>query len=174
MVREKRHLLEKINSLGFTEHLEIYKIIQSMNVVCSENNNGVFFNLTTLSNDTLQQIEDFVNYCHSNKVELDEYDQKLNECKYRNNINIIKNVSYTSSFNEPIDKKERWKELMETVDKTSIVKEFVEKLNNSVDKQHSRKGGTKFLMARKKYAKRYNNECDLKDELEKDPYQSIK
>jgi hypothetical protein len=165
MGREKRQLMDKINNLGPTEHMEIYKILQSMKIGHSENNNGIFFNLTTLPEEVLQDIDDFVNYCYENKVELDEYDQKLNECKYRNNISIIKNVGYSSSINEPIDKKERWKELMDMVDKTNIVKDFVEKLNTNTDKQLVRKGGTKFLMARKKYAKRSNTECDLKDEL---------
>ena len=173
MTRKKRQLMEQINNLGSMEHTEIFKILQSMNITHSENNNGIFFNLTTLSDDVIKHIEEFVNYCYENKVELDEYDQKLNECKYRNNITTISNIAYSSSINEPVDKKERWKELMESVDKTNVVKDFVEKLNTSADKQSVRKSSTKFLMAKKKYTKHTNIECDLNDKLRTEKYISI-
>jgi hypothetical protein len=165
--------MDRIANLGTTEHLEIYKIIQSMSVSYSENNNGIFFNLTTLPEEVIKQIDDFVNYCYENKTELDEYDQKLNECKYRNNINIINNVAYTSSINEPIDKKEKWKELIESIDKTHIVKTFIDKISNNMEKHSSKRGGTKFLIARKKYSKKMGFEIDLNDNLYQETYETI-
>lgn len=170
MTRMKKQLMEKINMLGCTEHNEIYQIIQSDEIKYSENNNGVFFNLTTIPDTTFEKIEKFVDYCHENKVELDEYDKKLSECKFRNSINTFSSNIMQSSINEPIDKKERWRELMDVVDKSEIVKEFVDKLSSNTERHMNKRVGTRFIMARKKYAKRMPVENDFKDELTVEQY----
>jgi hypothetical protein len=172
-MRERKSLMDKISKLGETEHQEIYKILQTNGINYTQNNNGVFFNLTTLSDEVFKEIEKFVFYCHENKVELDEYDQKLNECKYMNNINqIVKNPKnvYFSSINEPITKKERIQELFEEVDKTNIVKDFVEKINTNVEKAILKRSGTKYAMAKKKFLRKLQNDIDIQDELELEDY----
>lgn len=150
--------------------MEIYRIIQSFNTTYSENNNGTFFNLTTLPEEAFEQIDKFVDFCFENKTELDEYDQKLNECKYRNNINnMVKSVSFhTSSIREPMARNERWKELMEDVkeNKGDMVKEFVEKINNPAGRLGAKRSTTMYLMARKRFQKRSVPEVDLCDELD--------
>ena len=82
-------LYEQIHNLGETEHSEIFKILQKGHVPYTENQNGVFFDLKTIDANVVQDIINFVVYCTENKVKLDEYDQKINECKYRNNIGWI-------------------------------------------------------------------------------------
>ena len=171
MTAVKRQLSDKINSLGSTEHIEIFKILQEHGVPHSENNNGVFFNLTTLDEGILKRIHDFVNYCYENKTELDEYDKRLKECKFRNNItNIMRTPNYQSSINEPVDKKERWKELMDMVDKENSVKEFIDKINTTVDKQCARRSATKYALARKKFVKKASVEVEVKEELAEEAY----
>lgn len=171
MTMARRQLSEKINSLGNTEHLEIYKIIQENGVSFTENNNGIFFNLTTLSEEVLNIITNFVHYCCENKTELDAYDKKLKECKYRNNINnILKAPTYQSSINEPLDKRERWKDLIEEIDKTGAVRDFVEKINTNVEKQCAKRLGTKYAMARKKFVKKSLGDLEIKDELMEEAY----
>jgi hypothetical protein len=165
---DRRRLMEQINNLGPTEHMEIFKIIKETNTAHSENINGVFFNLTTLTPDLIAQIEKFVNYCYENKEALDEYDKQLNECKYRNNItNIVRSqhTYYSTSINEPIDKKNGWKEMFDAVDKSNVVRDFIEKLNNNHEKQIAKRIGSKYIMARKKFAKRNVIELDCKDDL---------
>lgn len=162
----RRQLNEKIQTLGNTEHLEIFKILQDNNVLFSENQNGIFFNLTTLDDHVLKQINDFVNYCCENKTELDEYDKRLKECKFRNNIsNIMKVSGYQSGINEPVDKKERWKDLIEEVDKTHIVKDFIDKIHMNAEKQCAKRSGGKYVMSRKKFMKRNVADTDFTDEL---------
>lgn len=171
MTRMKRQLMDKINMLGCTEHHEIYQIIQGDGINYSENTNGVFFNLTTIPEPTFSKIETFVNYCYENKIELDEYDKKLSECKFRNSITTFNSNTIQSSINEPIDKKERWRELMEVADKSSLVKEFVDKLSCNTEKHLNKRVGTRFAMARKKYAKRSPKDIEYKDELTLDNYE---
>jgi hypothetical protein len=169
MIREKKSLMEKITRLGPTEHEEIFKIFQKHQINFTENKNGIFVNLKNINDDIVKEINNFVDYCFENKPDLDEYDQKINECKYRNNINnMLQRSSSTilhSSIREPITKKDRMKELFEEVDKTEIVKDFIEKIHSNVDKVIHKKTGTKYIMARKRYMKKNTFDLDLTDEL---------
>lgn len=172
-MRERKLLMEKISNLGCTEHQEIYKILHEGGINYSENNNGIFFNLTTVAAEVLDKIEAFVAYCYENKSELDEYDKKLNECKYLNNINnIVKPNTFHSGINEPIDSKERFKEMFETVDKTAVVRDFIDKINTNIEKVSHKRAGTKYAMAKKKYMKRATVDFEVQDDLEQEDYLS--
>lgn len=88
-VRRRRLLAQRIGDLGPTEHHEIYKIICNNNIEHTQNSNGVFVNLTTIDDATVDRICKFVDFCHTNKQHLDEYDKRLNECKLSQNFNRI-------------------------------------------------------------------------------------
>lgn len=175
MMREKKSLMEKIGRLGPTEHDEIFKIFKKHDISYTENKNGIFVNLKNIQNEILKEINDFVDYCFENKPELDEYDQKINECKYRNNINNMFQRSNSTTFvhssiREPTTKKDRMKELLEEVDKTEIVKDFIDKIHSSFEKVIHNKTGSKFIMARKRYLKKNAVDYDLSDELIPESY----
>ena len=76
----RKMLFEKINTMTKTEHEEIFKIIKEKNkdIPYSKNKNGIFFNLSSIDDNTIHDINNFVNYCISNKQELDDYDKKIN------------------------------------------------------------------------------------------------
>jgi hypothetical protein len=152
----RKRLLEKINHLGTTEHIEIFKILKEKCVPVTENKNGVFFNLSTVQPEIFKVIEDFVNYCYTNKHELDKYDQKLHECKFYQKHN------YTSqySINEPKDRKDVLKEIMDNVDNTgknTRLKDFVAKMTSSAERVNVKKSCGKFIMCKKQLCKR--QEC---------------
>ena len=149
----KRRLLEKIDHLGSTEHMEILRIINEHNVPLTENNNGVFFNMTTLDPKVYTIIEDFVNYCYENKRELDKYDQKLHECKFFNKSTFA--MQY--SVNEPRDKKDTALNLMDVVERTGTtdkMNEFIAKLCSSNEKVTSKRNSGRFMLCKKKFMKR--------------------
>lgn len=81
-VRDRQILTQRIGELGPTEHMEIYGIISKNNIDHTRNKNGVFVNMTTLPNEVVHTIHQFVSFCHDNKLVLDEYDKRLNECKF--------------------------------------------------------------------------------------------
>ena len=74
------------------------KIVKKSNVTYSQNKNGIFFNLSNLPDDFVKEIDDLVNYCMSNKKDLDEYDKIINECKMSNNIKNIVTPSTNCSI----------------------------------------------------------------------------
>jgi hypothetical protein len=166
----RKRLMEKVNDLGPTEHMEIYKIIEEQNVPTTENNNGVFFNLTTLSKDTYERIEEFVQYCFDNKKELDRYDQKLHECKYYNKLYTTPMLP-NYGVNEPRSKADNLRDVIELMDdKKEALKDFVSKLNSSSDKPATKRVMSKFMLAKKRFMKKTVNEFnqDIGDDLMQD------
>ncbi len=150
----RKMLFEKINTLSKTEHEEIFKIIKTSNnnISYSKNKNGVFFNMSSLSDNIIKDIDNFVNYCISNKQELDDYDKKINECKINNTYSNIVVTSLDNIANlEPVE--EDWATLCDpkSIQKISV---FIEKLMNDRDKIGKKKVNQKFNNAKKKYAKK--------------------
>ena len=84
-VRDRKLLMQRIQELGATEHEEIFKMFQARDVEYTRNSNGIFVNLTAVPDDLVRQMRRFVDFCMENKSSLDEYDKRLNECKYNQN-----------------------------------------------------------------------------------------
>ena len=54
-----------IEILSKKDHIEILNILsKKQNIKLSENNNGVFINLSTLDNKTLEELETYIKYIH--------------------------------------------------------------------------------------------------------------
>lgn len=82
-VRDRKHLLDKIQNMDTTEHLEIFKIIHKKQPMVNYtiNNNGLFINMSELEDSVVQELDRFISFCIENKKKLDEYDQRMQECK---------------------------------------------------------------------------------------------
>tara|TARA_B110000967_G_C18656297_1_gene445915 strand:+ start:122 stop:343 length:222 start_codon:yes stop_codon:yes gene_type:complete len=63
-------LISKINSLelDIDQNIEIYKIIKKENIKIMKNNNGVFVNLNTVSEEILKELEGLVTYIDKNDL----------------------------------------------------------------------------------------------------------
>ena len=110
-VKEQLFIKNSIKHLSKNEHIEIFKIISSDTDKYSENNNGIFINLSKLSNLTLNKIYNFINYCINNKKILEEENNARKSIK-----NIIDNekndcITHESNLNNYIDIDESIKEI---------------------------------------------------------------
>lgn len=154
--KQKKILFEKINSLCKTEHEEIYKIIREHDktVSFSQNRNGVFFNLSDIQEELYIKLEHFVEFCITNKTELDAYDKRINECKINNNYHNIIASSELKSENEQGEKVEDWNAIINEPKSVHRVSNFIEKLMNDREKVNKKKVNTKFNNAKKKYSKK--------------------
>lgn len=169
--KDKKLLFEKISTLSRTEHEEIFKIIKDKTSY-SKNNNGVFFNMSSLPSDIIDEIKKFVDYCLSNKKDLDDYDKKINDCKMNNNLRVL-NITL-QDLNKtvvPQPDVEDWTALANETKSSQRVLAFVESVITDRDKTAKKKVNLKFTNAKKKYAKRapdrkYDSDTELgKDEL---------
>ena len=162
--KSRKVLFEKINLMTKTEHEEIFKIIRDKNsdLNYSKNKNGVFLNLSSLSDETIHDVNNFVTYCINNKKELDDYDKKINECKINNSLNLS---SYDGSGNdncdndgindpEMNDKTQDWNSLVTDSKSIQKISQFIEKLMTDHDKIGKKKVNQKFSNAKKKYSKK--------------------
>ena len=153
----RKLLLEKIISLSRTEHEEIFKIINRENIAISSNRNGVFFNLSSLSDQLIEEIDKFVTFCHYNKKDLDDYDKKINECKVNNVINILDNPENVINIEETTTESEKndWEDLVSILPKKSQVKlqNFITNVQQDREKI-SKKSNNGFNNARKRYGKK--------------------
>jgi hypothetical protein len=174
----RKQLFEKINSLSSTEHEEIYRIILSSAVNTSKNKNGVFFNLSGIDEDIIEKIDTFVNYCMSNKHELDEYDKRLNECKLNNKYSDIVNMNIKLEelvdADSKVKPKDDWSKMKLESKSVTRFTILTDKMSEDRDKLHIKKLNSKFINAKKKYSKRIviDKKFDYENiiELTQEPY----
>ena len=69
---DKKTIMTRINNLKNKKYyIEIYKIIKDNNVSYSQNNNGIFINLTNIEDDILDKIIKYLNYIETRNTEID-------------------------------------------------------------------------------------------------------
>ena len=93
--RDLRKLLNQISKLSEIEHHGIFKILVQNDLPYTNNNNGLFINMTNIPSNVVYEIEKFVDFCNLNNAELDAHEQKLNDCR--------QNSYYTISWNQNLD-----------------------------------------------------------------------
>ena len=192
--REKKQIIDRINQLSRTEHEEILKLINdTVAPSYTQNRNGIFINFKALPDDLIKQIDDFVHFCFQNKVKLDEYDIRINECKLNNTIDAL--LDDDNDDNETNNKEVESKPLSTIINKKNYVEgvdqswihalkeckqkdkldNMIEVLENNLQKVHKKKScNMKFSIAKKKYGRKVLNdkkvESDLFSNLEKEEY----
>lgn len=67
-VEELKKIKKIIDELNGDEQNEIFKIIKYHNSNYTQNNNGVFINMNTLSIETMEEINKFLSYSNYNKL----------------------------------------------------------------------------------------------------------
>jgi len=78
-----KKLVEEIEIMNKDHHLEIFKIINSYDIHYTENNNGVFINMSLLSNECLNKIKDYVKYINENSKEILKFEKVKEENKLK-------------------------------------------------------------------------------------------
>ena len=54
---KKKEILRKSNLLSVNSQIELYNFLKSENIACMENANGVFFDLSTIADETATMID---------------------------------------------------------------------------------------------------------------------
>jgi hypothetical protein len=71
-LNDKKGIMTRINNLKNKKYyIEIYKIIKENNVLYSQNNNGIFINLTNIEDSILDKIVKYLDYIESRNSEID-------------------------------------------------------------------------------------------------------
>jgi predicted component of viral defense system (DUF524 family) len=89
-------LKTKIENLTKKQQVEILRIIMKIDVSISENNNGIFFNLSSLSKEQLSNINKYIDYVSDQEKTLQELEvikSELSEAFFNSNNKSIKGTS---------------------------------------------------------------------------------
>lgn len=86
-LKDKLFIKNSIKQLSQTEFVEIFKLIKDSQDKYTENYNGIFINLSKLSNFTLNKIYNLVNYCITNKQILEKENYERNSIKNLVSVN---------------------------------------------------------------------------------------
>ena len=119
LILKKKKLIEISKNLTKIEYLEIFNIIQEDKCIYSENKNGIFINLSNVSENTIDKIFNFINFIKHKKEDLLKYEEYVTIAKknisdvqksiINNNINTEKeyndNNNYEYSDSEDDDDK---------------------------------------------------------------------
>lgn len=82
-----KRVVSAIRDLSKTETDELFKLLYKEHCEYTQNNNGIFFNLTWVSEETMSKIEQFIEFCNQSKTELIRYEtlcDVLNHKLYQN------------------------------------------------------------------------------------------
>ncbi len=66
---ERKQLFENIKMLVKPEQEEIFRIIRKTKETYTENSNGIFFDLSIVSNETFQNIKEYIDFCLKTRKE---------------------------------------------------------------------------------------------------------
>ncbi len=70
----RKTFLDSLKGLTKSEYIEIVRLLQKHEVVYSENHNGIFLNLTALSQDVFDDLERFLVFTQQNRQNLQDRD----------------------------------------------------------------------------------------------------
>ena len=73
---EKKRIFEDIKFLAKPEQEELFRIIRRMKENYTENSNGIFFDLTLLSDQTFEAIKEYLHFCLRTRQ---EHENRLKE-----------------------------------------------------------------------------------------------
>ena len=67
LYEKRKFFFEEVKHLDKEEYHEIFRIIKKHSVEYTENNNGVFFDLNRINDETFQKLDEFMNYCKTQR-----------------------------------------------------------------------------------------------------------
>ena len=81
---ERKKVFESIKVLVKSEQEELFRIIRKTKESYTENSNGIFFDLSTISNDSFNLIKEYINFCLKTRHEHDIRLKELETIRIQN------------------------------------------------------------------------------------------
>jgi len=81
---ERKELFENIKVLVKPEQDEIFRMIRKSKEAYTENSNGLFFDLSSVSEDTFYEMKEYIKFCLKTRQEHDERLKELEALRTQN------------------------------------------------------------------------------------------
>ena len=73
----RKRIFEEVKRFNRTELEELYKVLRRESEEVSENRNGMFFDLLSVKDNTLQRIEELIVFCKENRANFEVREKEL-------------------------------------------------------------------------------------------------
>jgi hypothetical protein len=169
-----KRVVSQIQSLSSLEVDELFKILHKSACEYTTNNNGVFINLSWVSDKTLDTIEKYIEFCHQSSTELEKFETIRSE--YKHDITISREQQHLLPTVQPPQPHPPQQSHTDAVSDPSvepIVPEQQEPPPSAPDdeKRGSRISSTmKFYLLKKKYSKSVTPMVYAEDELTREAF----
>lgn len=80
---DRKKMFEIMKILVTSEQEEIYRIIRKTKETYTENSNGIFFDLASISEQSYLQIKEYLNYCIKTRQEMDSREKEMESIRYQ-------------------------------------------------------------------------------------------
>lgn len=134
-----KRVVNAIRELSQTEIDELFKLLHKDQCMYTQNNNGIFFNLSWVSEETMVKIEQFIEFCHQSTKEL---------VKYETLCDVLNHNLYDTVKNEESDKQGK---ILKMKPKKDIAEEAEMEKKSIVSAKIS--SSMKFYLLKKKFSK---------------------
>jgi len=74
---QRKRLYDEIKKFNRTEQEELFRILKRENEEVSENRNGIFFDLVSIKETTLNKIKEWIQFCKKNTTDFEEREKEL-------------------------------------------------------------------------------------------------
>ena len=81
---ERKKIFENIKMLVKPEQEEIYRLLRKTKENFTENSNGIFFDLSSFSEETFQQIQGYLHFCLKTRQEHEDRLKDLETIRIQN------------------------------------------------------------------------------------------
>lgn len=81
---ERKRVFDTIKLLVKPEQEEVFRIIRKMKENYTENSNGIFFDLSIISDDTFNQINEYLQFCLKTREEHEDRLKELETIRIQN------------------------------------------------------------------------------------------
>jgi LPS O-antigen subunit length determinant protein (WzzB/FepE family) len=76
---ERKSIFDNIKQLSKPEQEEIYRILRKTKETYTENSNGIFFDLSAISDDAFSQMKEYLQFCSKTHQ---EHEDRLKELEH--------------------------------------------------------------------------------------------
>jgi hypothetical protein len=74
---DRKKMFEIMKMLVKSEQEEVYRIIRKTKETYTENSNGIFFDLASISESSYLQIKEYLDFCIKTRIEMDSRQKEI-------------------------------------------------------------------------------------------------
>jgi len=75
----RKRIFDEVKQFSRAEQEQLYRILRHCSEEVSENRNGIFFDLVSLKQETIDKIQEFISFCVKNRSTFETREKQISE-----------------------------------------------------------------------------------------------